>query len=205
MKDLSAPLQSQSAALDNFFQDMLADRSDTSTTEPITDASVAVEPEPATAVPDEDRLPYLDEQIELVPLQVGGLWFALPRKFVHSILDRGFDIDANGATPVILGEMEHDRRNYTLIDTARILLPAEHLQRLPGATDQRIRHLVLLADSQWALGCSAVDGPVLAARSALKLRPGGGKRPWLAGIWSERRWALLEPDGLCGLLPQRMA
>ncbi len=92
-----------------------------------------------------------------------------------------------------------------MIDTARMVLPGERAARAGGDPAGRGVQLLVVDDGSWSLACNRAGELVEFDRADVKWRTAQGKRPWLAGMISDKRVALLDVEALKQLLADQMA
>lgn len=100
------------------------------------------------------------------------------------------------------GEWAHEGLQVLLVDTARIILPTENHPML-APLSSRAHEILILASGQWALVSENASEVVAVATECIHWRGESGRRPWLAGMVSEPRCALLDATGLIAQLEQQ--
>ncbi len=136
--------------------------------------------------------------------RVSGLVLAIPVARLRAVIDHRPEQHSQPASP-IAGTVDWQGTQLQIVDTARLILPAERAEKLDKNAAERCRQLLILDDGHWALGCSEIDKEVELADSEVTWRTAAGKRPWLAGMASQRGCAVLDIDGLIQLLEGGMA
>ena len=61
-----------------------------------------------------------------------------------------------------------------------------------------MQFIVCLQDTEWALGCSAIENAFRLQPDQVKWRTERSKRPWLAGTVVTHMCALVDVDGMLG-------
>lgn len=116
----------------------------------------------------------------------------------------GGRVDSEVALPQILEESGNATwycdatvggRRVTVIDTARLVLPADLApDNIPLA--ERAQRMLLLDEGDWAIAIEETGAEVAIDRQAVNWRGPTGRRPWLAGTLVSKRCVLLDLDGL---------
>jgi purine-binding chemotaxis protein CheW len=101
-----------------------------------------------------------------------------------------------GHSPLFLGIVPYQGLQSKVVDTARLVLPAERAASLGSDTTDRCQHLVLIDEGRWALACSRIADVIELEGTDVRWRSASGKRLWLAGTVIERMCALLDIDAL---------
>jgi purine-binding chemotaxis protein CheW len=138
--------------------------------------------------------------VECLLLKAAGIALAVRREDVAAIRSWpiGYTVVGGGDGP-ITGRWRHEGLEVALIDTARVILPLEGqaaLAPVPG----RAHEVLLLADGQWGLVTETACESTSIHQEHIHWRGRGGRRPWLAGMVSEPRCALLNTEGLVAFL-----
>lgn len=144
--------------------------------------------------------------IQALLFEVAGLTLALPLQAVKDVLaDACVESVVAGQGANVVGTLTCDGISCTVIDTARLVLPAQRAAELAADAAQRTRCLVVIGDGRWALGCTSKGDVVEIDQASIMWRTAEGKRPWLAGMVPARQCALLDAAGLIRLLDDQMA
>ncbi|MCP3674665.1 MAG: chemotaxis protein CheW [Gammaproteobacteria bacterium] len=146
-----------------------------------------------------EREDWSEKPFQTLLFDVGGLTLALPLIKLGGIHRIDADITPlfgkpdwfMGLTPGIEG-------NINVVDTARWVMPDKYQQAEEAGLDYEF--VILLADSNWGIACSAVQNAISLSPDNIRWRATAGKRPWLAGMLIDEMCALLDVDTLINLL-----
>lgn len=134
----------------------------------------------------------------------GGVTLAVRRQDVTAVHpwpdDYAADTESDGC---IAGHGTCDGRRVALIDTARVILPANQHAALAALPDRGCE--VLLIGDGWGLVSEITGKPLTLKPDAVRWRGESGRRPWLAGVVAEPQCALIDMAGLVGLFAGRGA
>ncbi|PLW83955.1 hypothetical protein CWI75_00950 [Kineobactrum sediminis] len=86
-------------------------------------------------------------------------------------------------------------RTVTVIDTARLMLPAD-LAPYNVPLAERAQRMLLLDEGEWAIAIEETGEEVAIDIQAVSWRGPTGRRAWLAGTLASKRCVLLDLDGL---------
>ncbi|HHJ13652.1 MAG TPA: chemotaxis protein CheW [Gammaproteobacteria bacterium] len=143
------------------------------------------------------RPAWANGRFEVLRFQVAGLWLALPVDQVDAIIT-----GTGGVTPLPdlpvprLGIMPWRGGEARVIDTARVILPPDHVARLPENPAGRSEQLIIIGGGRWALACTRLGELLPLEPEWVTWRGPRGRRPWLAGTLDEPASALLDPPAL---------
>lgn len=189
------PLIDQGQALDAYLDELLegADaRSAPSVARPVTGTSGA-EFVADTARCDDPA----ESRFQARLIEVAGLTLAVPLAQLVELLPMPMDVSPPAGPPsLVLGEFACRGEQVRVVDTARLILPAERAAVLDRDAGERSRHLVVIAVGRWALACSRIGDVIEVDNADITRRRPGSRRQWLAGTLTGRRCALLDVDGL---------
>jgi purine-binding chemotaxis protein CheW len=131
---------------------------------------------------------------------VGQLRVAVPLVKLHRVLrwDESHQVEPYAGQPGwIHGALYHRKRFVRVVDTAELVLPANHR---PPLEERRQGKLLIVGDGSWALACQEVGEVFRLTPDQVQWRSAYGRRRWLAGTVSERLCALLDTDEFAQLL-----
>ena len=156
---------------------------------------ITPEPVPKAGVPAWGREPF-----QCLMFSVGSLSLAVPLVKLNGVIPWSEEVtEMPGHSPAFLGLLRHLEQNVKIIDTARLVLPADQATDLGPAAD-RLNNIILIDEGRWGLACDAI-GDVLTLRPEdVKWRSSKGKRPWLAGTVMEHLCAVMDVDDFSKLL-----
>ncbi|PWG63668.1 chemotaxis protein CheW [Spiribacter halobius] len=164
-------------------------------------------PEPASAPARAPGEPpeWAHPSFQALLFQVGRLSLAVPLITLEGVVPwDGDHVSTMPRQPAwVHGLMRHRDRNVTVIDTERLVLPAE---RRPAAEAQTgPGHILLVGDGRWGLACRTVGEVIRLRPDEVKWRGAGGQRPWLAGTVLGRLCALMDTGAFADMLQQGTA
>ncbi len=202
LQDLLAPPVARGAALegapaDDVLPESPAPAESRAATPTTSSVDAAVSPGGAgVAAPTAPAAPF-----EVRLFEVAGLALAVPVAELSGVIS-GADslVPVPGCASLVAGLVTHAGRQVKVIDTARLILPPQHVAGLATDPAPRCRQLLLSARGDWALACARVGERFVLDPADVNWRGEGGKRPWLAGTVRQRRCALVDVAGLTRLL-----
>lgn len=165
-------------------------------TEQVAESGPEAEVQPATeTVPGWGQQPF-----PCLLFTVDGLNLAVPLVHLNGILPWRDDL-----TPMpnhqswFLGLGRNHGVNTKVVDTALVVVPPE--RRAEGLGERRpFGNVILIADSEWGLACTAVGEMVTLNPDDVRWRSSRGQRPWLAGTVIKEMCALLDTHALAEML-----
>jgi len=163
---------------------------------------VRSESEPVATAAGSGRPAWAEEPFQVLLFKVAGLQLAIPL------------VELNGVVPWLdeavtempnhrgwfLGLRDHLQHRVKLIDIAAVILPPDRYASLAAADSSRLGKVVLINDYEWGLACEDVAEMITLEPDAVKWRPPGGDRRWLAGTVIEHMCALLNVDAFGDML-----
>ncbi|MDT8387927.1 MAG: chemotaxis protein CheW [Thiogranum sp.] len=189
-------LNTQQQALDIYFDALFHCEA----TEPV--HAEAVSPVPAAV--EDNAADASAASLRVQVFKVSGLVLAIPVARLRAVIENHCEQHSQPASP-IAGVVDWQGIPLQIVDTARLVLPAERAENLNRNPAERCRQLLILDGGQWALGCDELASEIELADSEVTWRTAAGKRPWLAGMATQRGCAVLDIDGLVQLLEGGMA
>ena len=172
---------------------------------PIQEAPVLVEPEvePEVATPQEMAAAepaadfsvpeWANEPFQVMLFKAGGLTLAVPLGELSGVIEWPEKIaEMPGHADFYLGLVSHLERQVPVVDTARLVLPEDHLERLPEDVEERVTRIVLIDEASWGLACDSVAEVVTLEPDAVRWRGHRAHHPWLAGTVVEHMCALID-------------
>lgn len=144
-------------------------------------------------------------RFEVQLFSVAGITLAVPLSDLAGVISVQQQLGpVPGQSPLVIGSVSWQGVESQVVDTARLVLPADRAA-LDPVTRGRAASLLVIDDGRWALACKQIGEVVALDRSEVKWRSTASKRPWLAGTVSERGCALLDVEQLVLLLTESMA
>lgn len=163
---------------------------------------VRSEPEPVATDAGSGRPAWAEEPFQVLLFKVAGLQLAVPLVELNGVIS--WSDEAVTEMPNhrgwFLGLRDHLQHRVKLIDIAAVILPPDRYASLSAADSSRLGKVVLINDYEWGLACEDVAEMVTLEPDAVKWRPPGGDRQWLAGTVIEHMCALLNVDAFADRL-----
>lgn len=163
---------------------------------------VALAPSPVvTPQHSEGRPAWGDATFQALLFKVGGLSLAVPLVELSGVQEwqDGKVTPLPGHLPWYLGLMQYRERNVPVVDTAQLVMPEDRQAGLPP-WQERLRHVVFIADGTWGLACDELAQVVTLRPDEVRWRTSRTKRRWLAGTVIEHMCALLDPPVFADVL-----
>ena len=157
-----------------------------------------IPPEPAAQTyPD-----WVEDEFQCLMFKVVGISMAVPLARLNGVIPWNNNLTPMpGHSEAFLGLLRHLDKNVKVMDTAKVILPAEQLQQL-DTEDERINKILLMDEGRWGLACDDVGEVIMLRKDEVRWRTSSGRRPWLAGTISERLCALLDTEVLAEILSE---
>lgn len=143
---------------------------------------------------------WVENEFQCLMFQVVGISMAVPLHRLNGVIPWNNELTPMpGHSEAFLGLLRHLDKNVKVMDTAKVILPAQQLKDL-GTEDERLNKIILMDEGRWGLACDDVGEVITLRKEEVRWRTASGKRPWLAGTISERLCALLDTEVLSGIL-----
>lgn len=140
---------------------------------------------------------WAGERFQALLFEVAGLTLAVPLVKLKGVVTHSEELTPMpGQAPLFAGLTGYQGQQSRVVDTARLVLPADRAAQLDPDIGERCQSLVMIDDGRWALACSRVGDVIELDSRGVKWRTAGGRRLWLAGTVIERMCALLDIDQL---------
>jgi len=172
----------------------------------IEEVELAPEPEIAT----EPQLELIEQKIEIpaepfqaLMFKVAGLSLAVRLVELNGVLewDETALTEMPGHSPFFLGVLQYLGKSIPIVDTARLVFPAEKLVSLNADKPyERVKRIVLIDDGKWGLACDEIAEVVDLNAESVKWRENRSKRKWMAGTVIEHMCALVDAAGFSEML-----
>ncbi|MDH5395807.1 MAG: chemotaxis protein CheW [Gammaproteobacteria bacterium] len=173
-------------------------------TEPVADIStetkLQVEEQKIVAesiVPEWAKQPF-----QVLLFDVAGLKLAVPLIELCGVIEWKDSVtEMPGHADFYMGILQHLNYKVAVIDTARMVLPANKLSHLAGENPrERVKHIVLIDDYRWGLACDKIGEVITLQPDEVRWRTSKTSRGWLAGTVIEHMCALLNSEGFAQML-----
>ena len=135
----------------------------------------------------------LGEQFQVLFFLVQGVRFAVPLMDLGGIFECDKITQLFGKPSWFMGITDIRGAKINIVDTLRWVMPEI------GDSPDKYPYLIALGKSQWSIGCDVLEGNRTLQKSQIKWREIPGSRPWLAGIVTSEKCALLHVNALIAL------
>lgn len=135
----------------------------------------------------------LGEQFQVLFFLVQGVRFAVPLIDLGGIFECEKITQLFGKPSWFMGITDVRGTKINIVDTLRWVMPEI------GDSPDKYPYLISLGTSSWSIGCDVLEGNRTLNRSQVKWREIPGSRPWLAGIVTSDKCALLHVKALISL------
>ena len=137
---------------------------------------------------------WANEAFQALLFKVGGLTLAVPLLELCGVLEWPETVTPMpGHADFYLGLVNHLDKSIPIVDTARLVLPAERLERLADDDPlERVNRIVLIDEGRWGLACDSVEEVVTLSPGDVRWRESRPSRPWLSGTVVEHMCALID-------------
>lgn len=158
-------------------------------------AQTATETETETASPLPPGVPeWAREPFQAMLFKVAGLTLAVPLEALGGVVEWPEKLtEMPGHADFFLGLLTHLDATVPVVDTARLVFPAD---RLPADDDPlaRVRRIVLIGGGRWGLACDAVEEVITLRHDQVRWRSERTRRRWLLGTVIDHMCALIDTD-----------
>jgi len=148
----------------------------------------------SNAGPDDSAIP-VDASVAWWGFGVAHLILVLSGESVESIRENIPDQVELTPDRLVQGKYEMDGQSRLLVDVARLVLPEDHLSRLPTLND-RAQGILHVRDSGISLLCGSEPMPVELEEDEIRWRETASSRRWMAGTVMSRSMVVLDVPGL---------
>jgi purine-binding chemotaxis protein CheW len=146
---------------------------------------------------------WANQPFQAMLFKVAGLSLAVPLVELNGVVEWNEDnvTEMPGHAAFYMGLMTHLDKSIPVIDTARLVLPAEKLHQLAGDEPrERVTRVVLIDDHRWGLACDEVNEVVTLQPDQVRWRTSRTKRAWLAGTVVDHMCALIDGPAFSAML-----
>lgn len=143
------------------------------------------------------------EPFQALLFKVAGLSLAVRLIELNGVVewDETKITEMPGHSNFYLGLLQYLGKSIPIIDTAKLVFPADKLVSLSADKPyERVKRIVLIDDSKWGLACDEIDEVIELASEAVKWRQDRSKRKWMAGTVIEHMCALIDAAGFSEML-----
>jgi purine-binding chemotaxis protein CheW len=139
---------------------------------------------------------------QILLFEVAGLKLAVPLIELCGVIEWNDSVtEMPGHADFYMGILQHLDYKIAVIDTARMVLPANKLTQLVGENPrERVKHVVLIDDYRWGLACDKIGEVITLEPDEVRWRTSKTSRGWLAGTVIEHMCALLNSEGFSNML-----
>lgn len=135
----------------------------------------------------------LGQQFQALFFLAQGVRFAVPLIDLGGIFECDKITQLFGKPSWFMGITDVRGAKINIVDTLRWVMPEI------GESPDKYPYLIALGTSQWAIGCDVLEGNRSLSADQVKWREIPGSRPWLAGIVTSDKCALLHVNALISL------
>ena len=135
----------------------------------------------------------LGQQFQVLFFLVQGVRFAVPLIDLGGIFECDKITQLFGKPSWFMGITDVRGTKINIVDTLRWVMPEI------GDSPDKYPYLISLGKSQWSIGCDVLEGNRTLTSNQIKWREIPGNRPWLAGIVTSEKCALLHVSALIAL------
>jgi purine-binding chemotaxis protein CheW len=145
---------------------------------------------------------WANEPFQVLLFEVAGLKLAVPLIELSGVIEWTESVtEMPGHADFYMGILQHLDYKIAVIDTARMVMPANKLEQLVGDEPRdRVKHIVLIDDYRWGLACDNIGEVITLKPDEVRWRTSKTTRSWLAGTVIEHMCALLNSDGFSNML-----
>ncbi len=160
----------------------------------------------ATDVSESEMVETFDipkEPFQVLLFKVAGLSLAVRLIELNGVVewDETKITEMPGHSNFYLGLLQYLGKSIPIIDTAKLVFPADKLVSLSADKPyERVKRIVLIDDSKWGLACDEIDEVIELVSEAVKWRKDRAKRKWMAGTVIEHMCALIDAVGFAEML-----
>lgn len=146
----------------------------------------------------------LGDPFQALIFKVAGLSLAVPLIELNGVVEWSDKVtEMPGHADFYLGILQHLGKSIPVVDTARLVFPADKLAVLNADKPrERVTHIVLIDGGRWGLACDEVDEVIDLQCSEVKWRQQRSSRRWMAGTVIEKMCALIDSKGFAQLLAE---
>lgn len=153
--------------------------------------------------PAEQAVDIPNEPFQVLMFKVAGLSLAVRLVELSGVLewDESALTEMPGHSPFFMGVIQYLGKSIPIVDTARLVFPADKLVSLSADKPyERVKRIVLIDDGKWGLACDEIAEVVELAAEAVKWRENRSQRKWMAGTVIEHMCALVDASGFSEML-----
>ncbi len=145
---------------------------------------------------------WANEPFQVLLFEVAGIKLAVPLIELSSVIEWHDGVtEMPGHADFYMGILRHLDYKIAVIDTARMILPANKLEQLiDDDPRERVNHIVLIDDYKWGLACDKIGEVITLEPNEVRWRTSKTSRGWLAGTVIEHMCALLNSEGFSKML-----
>jgi len=136
------------------------------------------------------------DNIHILPFNVVGLALALEKAAVAAVFPwpaNGLATAKHGHADEILGTLNLAGRITWVLDTVKVIVPADYPGRPNLLARRQYRAIVLLKDAPFALACDEVDEEIIVNQVAVQWRLDTSQHGWMKASMPAFGYALLDP------------
>jgi purine-binding chemotaxis protein CheW len=140
-------------------------------------------------------------RFQALSFQVTGVTLAAPLEKLHGIVELTEKItELPGYAPWIAGLLPHRGQNVLVVDIAKIIMSGRGAAISP--LEERMKYLILVENGKFGLVADSISHVLNLESGDVRWRSEQSRRPWLAGMVTNKMCAVLEIDELCAQLEE---
>ncbi|MCW9024353.1 MAG: chemotaxis protein CheW [Gammaproteobacteria bacterium] len=157
------------------------------------ESRVELEPEVVEEVPQKNGAEQARE-FQAMLFKVAGLGLAVPLDELSGVVEWKDDLtEMPGHADFFLGILQHLGNSLPVVDTARLVFPADKLKALAGDDpSERITRIILIDEGRWGLAVDEVAEVITLKHEQVRWRSQRTSRKWLLGTVIDHMCALLD-------------
>lgn len=143
------------------------------------------------------------EPFQALMFKVAGLSLAVRLVELSGVLewDESKLTEMPGHSPFYMGVIQYLGKSIPIVDTARLVFPADKLKALSADKPyERVKRIVLIDDGKWGLACDEIAEVVELTADSVKWRENRSQRKWMAGTVIKHMCALVDASGFSEML-----
>jgi purine-binding chemotaxis protein CheW len=135
---------------------------------------------------------------QVLMFSVGSVNLAVPLSALLGILPLQGELSRLPGQPRwAMGVVRNRDDKVVVVDTRRLLMPDSPASQ---DEDRAYSHILLIGDGHRGLAVHALNGTQILDKEAVRWRGDIDRHPWYAGIISEKLMAVIDVDGIIGML-----
>ncbi|MDH5424941.1 MAG: chemotaxis protein CheW [Gammaproteobacteria bacterium] len=147
---------------------------------------------------------WAESNFQCLLFKVGGLSLAVPLVKLNGVIPWPEKVvETPNQTDWYLGVLMNHGKKVEVIDTAVMVLPAEHRAQMPAEPADRFSHILLVDNQRWGLACDSIGEVIWLNKNEVKWRSNKTKRPWLLGTVIDHMCAVMDTEAFADMLAKQ--